>query len=195
MFFKIHKEIQYEIFGQEFPMTDLTKTSINVNKGTSHLQHVNVDARTPEQLADDIYNDPKLYWVILYINNIVDPFSDWYMMEDHLYNYCIRKYGSEENMMKVKYFKNRNTDEVITGDEAKQYHIMVDNSQLLPEHIDYYNYYMDEQLRNEGRKVIKVVPPALITKFVDDFKKLINGLCICPQLFSGNFSIVTNLSI
>ena len=71
------------------------------------------------------------------------------MMEDHLYNYCIRKYGSEENMMKVKYFKNRNTDEVITGDEAKQYHIMVDNSQLLPEHIDYYNYYMDEQLRNE----------------------------------------------
>ena len=171
MFFKIHKEIQYEIFGQEFPMTDLTKTSINVNKGTSHLQNVNVDARTPEQLADDIYNDPKLYWVILYINNIVDPFSDWHMMEDHLYNYCIRKYGSEENMMKVKYFKNRNTDEVITGDEAKQYHIMVDNSQLLPEHIDYYNYYMDEQLRNEGRKVIKVVPPALITKFVDDFKK------------------------
>ena len=54
MFFKIHKEIQYEIFGQEFPMTDLTKTSININKGTSHLQNVNVDARTPEQLADDI---------------------------------------------------------------------------------------------------------------------------------------------
>lgn len=175
MFFKYHGQIQYEIFGTEFPLTDITKSSITFDKSKIVMKTINVDSRTPEQVAEDEYDDPELFWTILLVNNIVDPFIGWYMMEDHLYEYCIRIYGSEENMLKVKYFKNTDTDEIITGDEANTFHEMYNNSEQLPENIDFVRHYDYEQLVNNQKKVIKVIPKQLITKFVEDFKSSLKG--------------------
>ena len=35
------------------------------------------DGETPESLARRFFNDSFLDWVILLINNIIDPFEDW----------------------------------------------------------------------------------------------------------------------
>lgn len=175
MFFKFHGDIQYNIFGTEHPMTDITKASITFDKTKLVLKTINVDSRTPEQIAEDEYGDPFLFWTILLVNNIVDPFLEWYMMEDHLYEYCIRIYGNEENMMKVKYFKDRITDEIITGDEAILFQEMHDNGEMLPENIDFVRHYDYEQLRNNHRQLIKIIPKQLITKFVEDFKSSLKG--------------------
>ena len=175
MFFKFHDTLQYDIFGTEYPLTDITKSSITFDKSKIVLKTINVDSRTPEQVAEDEYGDPFLYWTILIINNIVDPFLDWYMMEDHLYEYCIRIYGNEENMLKVRYFKDRYTEEIITGDDATVFQAMHDRGEALPENIDFVRNYDYEQLKNNQRKVIKVIPKQLITKFVEDFKSSLKG--------------------
>lgn len=174
MFFKYHGEIQYNIFGNDFQMTDITKSSVSLNASKNSLQQISVNSRTPEQVAADIYNDPKLYWTILYINNVVDPFLDWHMMEDQLYEYCIRLY-TEEGMQNVRYFENRLTKEIITGDEATSYYEMMENDIQLPEHINYVTNYAYEQLKNESKKMIKVIPPAMISKFVEEFKSKLKG--------------------
>ncbi len=174
MFFKYHGDIQYNIYGNDFFMTDITKATVSLNLTNTSLQSINVNSRTPEQIAADIYRDPKLYWTILYINNIVDPFVDWYMMDDQLYEYCIRLY-TEEGMQEVRYFEDKTKNEIITGDEAAEYHQMMEDDILLPEHINYVTHYMYEQMKNEKKQMIKVIPPGLISKFVEEFKTRLKG--------------------
>lgn len=50
---------------------------------------------TPEILADRVYNDPTLHWVILITNEILDPRFQWPMSEIELRKFAIAKYGSE----------------------------------------------------------------------------------------------------
>lgn len=173
MFFKSHGNIPYNIFGNEYNMSDLTKSSITLDRTFSVLQSVNVESRTPENMAADIYGDPKLYWTILYVNNIVDPFIDWYMMEDQLEEYCNRIYG--DNILKIRYFIDKVTGEIITGSAAEPFYEMLENDIILPENIDYVTNFDYEKAINENKKVVKIVPKQFITKFVEDFKKSLKG--------------------
>lgn len=171
MFFKAHQTVQYVVDGETHTMTNLTKSSLIINKEKTLLKSIIVDSRTPEQVAYAEYDDPKLYWTILYVNNIVDPFTEWYMPQDQLYEYALNKYGSVDEMYKVRYFINRTTKDVITGADAFVYYEMLENGQLLPEDIDGVTNYDHELNINENRNVIKIIPKSNITKFVEHFKK------------------------
>jgi hypothetical protein len=59
------------------------------------------DNERPDQIAQKVYGDPELDWVILITNNITNLNEDWPLDNDSLYNYLIEKYGSEENLQKV----------------------------------------------------------------------------------------------
>ena len=54
------------------------------------------DSDRPEILAERIYGNPEAHWVILYANNIYDPYYDWPMDERTFQKYIIKKYGSLE---------------------------------------------------------------------------------------------------
>lgn len=174
MFFKIHGQIQYEVNGNEMPLTDITKTSIIIDSTKVVLQSVDVNARTPEQLSDDIYGDPKYFWTILLINNIINPFIDWYMIEDHLYDYAIRLYG-EDHILDVKYFENTDTKEIITGDDAERFLEMMENDIPLPEYIMYVTNLDYEKIKNENKKIVNIIPPSSINRFVEDVKSILKG--------------------
>lgn len=168
--FKYHKEIDYVVDGEVHRMTNLTKTNIILNRDKTLMQSIRVDSRTPEQVAHDVYGDSKLFWVVLFVNNIIDPFTDWYMSSDQLYDYCVQKYG-EDKMYDVIYFIDRITKDVITGDDANIFFDMINNDQALPEHIDGVNSFDHEQAANENRNVITVIPKQNITRFVEMYKK------------------------
>jgi hypothetical protein len=53
------------------------------------------DSDTPEILAHKIYGDPYRHWIILLINNIINPFYDWPLKNDSLDNYVFKKYGQD----------------------------------------------------------------------------------------------------
>lgn len=171
MFFKAHKEIQYYIDGDYHTMTNLTKSSLIINKERTVLKSIAVNARTPEQVAFDEYEDARLFWTILYVNNIIDPFTEWYMPPDQLYEYSINKYGSEEELYKVRYFINRNEKSIIVGVEAERFFEMISNGERLPEFIDPIDNLGHERNLNENRNVIKIIPKENITRFVEHFKK------------------------
>lgn len=52
------------------------------------------DGDTPEMLAYKYYGDPELHWVILYMNDIIDPFYDWPLDYNKFIEYIQHKYGS-----------------------------------------------------------------------------------------------------
>jgi len=170
--FKYHKEIDYSIDGEIHRMTNLTKTNLILNRDKTLLQSIRVDSRTPEQIAYEVYGDAKLFWTILFVNNIIDPFTEWYMTSDQLYDFCKDKYG-EDKMYNVIYFMDRSTKQVITGEDADRFFEMIKNNQILPENIDGVNYFEHEQTINENRNVITIIPKQNISKFVEMYKKML----------------------
>ena len=38
------------------------------------------EGETPEMIANKLYGDPELHWVILYVNNITDRYHQWPML-------------------------------------------------------------------------------------------------------------------
>lgn len=63
----------------------------------------------PDQIADRIYGDSELDWVILIVNNITNYQSKWPLGNNIFYEYLINKYGSEENLNSLKFLE---TEEV-----------------------------------------------------------------------------------
>lgn len=53
-----------------------------------------VDGETPEIVADQVYNDPQLHWVVLLANEIIDPRFDWPLDTYHLARFVEGKYGN-----------------------------------------------------------------------------------------------------
>lgn len=51
----------------------------------------------PDHVARDYYGDPKLDWIILFINRTVDPAFEWPMNQQAFNQYIIDKYGSVAN--------------------------------------------------------------------------------------------------
>jgi hypothetical protein len=63
------------------------------------------DGERPDQIADRIYGDPELDWVVLISNNITSYPSQWTLTNESLYEYLIDKYGAEDAFTKVKYLE------------------------------------------------------------------------------------------
>ena len=55
------------------------------------------DGDTPEIIASKIYNSPQRHWIVLLMNDIIDPMFDWPMQYDTLTRYIDAKYMADAN--------------------------------------------------------------------------------------------------
>jgi len=55
----------------------------------------------PDVLAQEIYGDSELDWVILTSNNITNVRDQWPLSHNDLYAYMLEKYGSESNILGI----------------------------------------------------------------------------------------------
>ena len=50
---------------------------------------------TPEIIAHKYYEDPYRYWIVLYVNKLMDPLWDWPMNYQTFNDYLVAKYDAE----------------------------------------------------------------------------------------------------
>ena len=55
----------------------------------------------PDVLAQELYGDSELDWVILTTNNITNIRDQWPLNHNDLHTYMLEKYGSESNMLGI----------------------------------------------------------------------------------------------
>lgn len=63
------------------------------------------DGERPDQIAEKLYGNPELDWIIRITNNIVNLNEDWPLSAAQLPQYLIKKYGSEEKLSEVRYYE------------------------------------------------------------------------------------------
>lgn len=59
----------------------------------------------PDQIAEKVYGDPELDWVILLTNNILNLQDEWPLNVDSFNKYLIDKYGSEEALLDIHHYE------------------------------------------------------------------------------------------
>ena len=55
----------------------------------------------PDTLAQELYGDSELDWVVLTSNNITNVRNQWPLNHDDLHSYMLEKYGSEQNILGI----------------------------------------------------------------------------------------------
>ena len=121
---------------------------------------------TPEEIADKLYNDPELHWVVLLMNNITDRYHQWPLNENQFQAHINDKY---DNIDATHHYEISQT----SGDTTIKIDIGTDNS----DHsgataITNYEY---ELARQDEMRKIRLLDPAYIEQFVDEYKTLMKA--------------------
>ncbi len=93
------------------------------NSDAIYIQYDIKDGERPEHIADRLYGDPELHWLILFANNIIDPYNEWYKSSSVFTEYVHKKYNSislffTDMSDKMKYIPNIAENSTITQGSA-----------------------------------------------------------------------------
>ena len=142
------------------------------------------DNERPDIIAERIYDSPELDWVILVTNNITSIRNQWPLGNNELYNYCLEKYGSDENIMATHHFETKETKDqygriILEGklivDQNFTFTYTKDNntSETINPAQSVSNYTYEQRL-NEDKRKIRVLKPNLLPAFITDFRNIMS---------------------
>ena len=127
------------------------------------------NGETPEIIADKLYEDPELHWVVLMVNNVTDRYHDWPMSEQQFNSYLNEKYSDPDGIHHHEISQE-------SGDTTQK--IEVYDPDLISSDTDAYtsataitNREYEESEQDKKRK-IRLLDPEFIDQFVDEFKNL-----------------------
>ena len=59
----------------------------------------------PDNVAQELYGDPNLDWVVLSSNNILNVYNEWPMTQINFENYLLEKYGSFTEISAIHHYE------------------------------------------------------------------------------------------
>lgn len=173
-------------------MVDLSRRSAILQKLSGNpylfLPYDIQEQDTIESIAYHYYGDPKLSWIIILANNIIDPYTDFFKSEQKLKQFIIDKYKSQA--------------EESEGRTLKRYEVLewTKNTTITDNIIYYYNrynkdiqlnvasferfgtgdflplrYFDYEERENENKRTIKLISDIYVTQVQREMKALLNG--------------------
>lgn len=122
-----------------------------------------LDGEQPEDVAYKLYGDMMLGWTILLVNNITDPYNEWYVSSEVLEDFTKLKYG--ENFLNVHHHW--------ILPERPEICVEYDRDKLAAGEIIPVTNLEHEIILNNNRQEVKVIAPNSIRDFVKEFEQLI----------------------
>ena len=140
----------------------------------------------PEAIANKIYEDPELDWVILLVNNITNVRDQWPLSNNDLYNYMLDKYGqtglTDAHHYETVELKDSDGRIMLQGglvvdDEFKfRYSVRKSNGDLTdPDNINPVQVITNlayEQRENDKKRQIRILKPAYVAGVVNDLRNV-----------------------
>lgn len=137
--------------------------SIKNNASLFELLQIN-DGERPEDIATLAYDDPTLYWVILWANDITNTFTQWPLNSDELMDYVSQVYGAE-NIFAIHHYETIENSPLGIG-------VIVNQGHAFSQSVSNFDY---EDGLNEAKRNIKVLDPAYINQVISAYAKIFQG--------------------
>lgn len=175
-FFKYFPRINYSTDGLTRNVVNIMTSFLlrytKVDDSFLFQRYIVQDGETPESVSQKIYNTPKYYWTILLVNNIINPMTEWYMESSMLEKFVNAKYSDGTTGIHHFYdtVSNRICDDV---DDARLRTLI--GSPDFPNVIMPITNYQYEIEMNEKRREIIVINPRVISRFADDYQRMLEN--------------------
>lgn len=140
---------------------DLTRRTalsrLNKNDAFIYFDYTIKDGDTPIILADRIYDDGDLFWLIMYFNDIYDIEDQWPLTSVSLDRFIARVY---DNPQGVHHYESAYHGFTVDSDWEESDRVTITN----------YEY---EFRRNEAKRKIKILLPELIGEIISEHNRLV----------------------
>lgn len=172
MFFESMPYVEYQFGKKDIKKVENIVISVNPVDDIYSARYFDqriIGIETPEELSEKLYRDPQYYWNLLYVNKVVNPFTDWVKSSEEMEEFCNIKYG--DKIHDAKYFIEVATKQILVGvDEDKVYKYMEENDGQVPLGVIKITNLEFEQKENERRRTIRYVPESKLLSFNDTFE-------------------------
>ena len=136
----------------------------------------------PDMVAQEIYDDSELDWVILTANNITNIRDQWPLEHNDLYEYMLDKYGSEANINGIHHYETRKiVDEYnrvvipagleVDANFSFKYKNF-SNSIVTVNPVSAITNYQYEVKLNDEKRRIKILKPQFLPIFLSNHKNI-----------------------
>ena len=146
----------------------LKRVALRAKVRTNTLLYDTYDVKegeTPEMIADKLYDDPELHWVILFVNNITDRYHQWPMNFGQFNTFIADKYS---NIDAVHHYEISQT----SGDTSIKIDIGTDTTGYSEADLTTITNREFEEERQDTLRQIRLLDRSYIEQFVQEFETL-----------------------
>ena len=177
MYFESFPKIFYDSVGQGNPkvVTNLLRrVAIRAKVKTNTMLYDTYDVKsgeTPEIIADKLYQDTELHWIVMLVNNITDRYHQWPMKEQQFNTFLNEKYDNPDGVHHYEISQE-------SGDTSTKIEVYA-NEALYTGDTDFYNSATIvtnreyEEREQDKKRQIRLLDPRYVDEFVDEFEGLI----------------------
>ena len=160
-----------------------SKLRTDLDQAITAFNYYNIkDGMRPDMVAQELYDNPELDWVVLTSSNITNIRNEWPLNHNDLQEYMLEKYGSEENVAKVHHYETRKIvdeyDRVVipAGLEVDANFSFkyqnYSNSIVTVNPVSAITNYQYEVKLNDQKRRIKVLKPQFLSLFLTNHKNI-----------------------
>ena len=145
---------------------------------TSLVDYYIKDGVRPDQVADNVYGDPELDWVVLTSANIINVRDEWPLNSYETYNYSLNKYGDDLNQ--IRHYETTEVKDS-SGRLILPKGKVVDSGFTIPDPSSstatlnpvggVTNYEYESKLNDEKRSIY-IISPGYLQVFLNDMKDI-----------------------
>ncbi len=145
---------------------------------TSLVDYYIRDGFRPDTVAQEIYNDPELDWVVLTSANIINVRDEWPLNSFEVYNYSLEKYGKDLNQ--IRHYETTEVKDS-SGRLILPKGKVVDDNFTIPDPssptatlnpVSGVTNYEYETILNDAKRSIYIIAPSYLQIFLNDMKDI-----------------------
>lgn len=193
MFFKAMPKMSYKADGKTIATKDIFRRvglDRQINSTLALEAYYISDGETPDIVANNIYGSSNYHWVLLTVNDIVNPHDEWPRREAELFDYTESKYGAGNALLDNHYrldyryvltedgsVVEYDAEKISTGEIKKvsvDSPIIVDydSAKILSGEVRVVSNYDYELDLNQDKRQIFILKRDFLAQFVQNYQKL-----------------------
>ena len=156
-----------------------------------YFEYEVLHGETPEELSYRFYGTQNLHWLILMVNDVIDPRFNWPVSEENLFKIVSDKYGADKNVFTINRALNAKGYQVetffILAEESTHKEpirllfedndpdsintpIAYQNSNTI---VQFESNFEIEQNKNESYRMVRIMKPDFVQDVLTNFKTII----------------------
>jgi hypothetical protein len=138
----------------------------------------------PDNVANEIYGDPTLDWVVLTSNNIVNIYNEWPLSQQVFEDYILDKYGTYEKLDETHHYESNEVKDStgliifpkgvqVSAAQSVSFYEPTRDEQVTVNPVSkaVTNYQYEEEINNKKRRIFLLKPSYLNVVF-DDLEEM-----------------------